>query len=848
MAFALEGVRVLDLSRSLPGALATMIMADNGADVVKLEAPDGDPTRRHYAAPMWHRGKRSVVADLKTAAGKDLLGRLAERADVLLHTFRPGVAERLGAGYAALAERNPGLVYCAISGFGPRGPYAHYKAYEGVLHARSGVMQGFAGLPTRAGPAYAANPLASYGASQMALQGILAALRVRVGAPANREGEGHPLALTVGARGTRLRVDGSGRGQRIDTSLLQGRMTYDMVNWAVAQMIARYPQAFEGAPRVASSTALSPMFLTFLMARTKDGIWVQFTNAQVFQFRAFMECIGLLHLMDDPWYKGIPNVEDDDARFRLWSILLRQIAEKSFDEWMEIFLANPNVSVERLRTTNEAMDHPQVRHNGHVVAVEDLDLGPTEQVGPLVTFEKTPSRVTGPMPRLGEHTVIVAAEWASGRGGEREIPPLTPSPARPLRGPLEDITIVDVATFYAGPFGTALLADMGARVIKIEPIEGDPWRYLLYPPETCALKAIQGKESVALDLKQPEAQAIVHRLVDSADVFLHNFRPGVEKKLGIDYATLKAIKPDLIYVYASAYGSDGPFALRPAYAPTAEAIAGCAINQAGEGYPPAPDAALTHEQVCDAALWMFIANKSEADNTAAISVATAILLALRHRDGVPARGSGEGQYAMTTMIAANAYALSDDFIRYAGKPAHKLADRQLLGLGALRRLYEASEGWVYLEVHTDAEWSALQAALGLPSDPRFASAAGRAEHDGALAEALAAAFRTRPAAEWERALTAVDVGCVRADGGAFPQFTVMNPLMQELGLVTPVDHPSLGDYVRHGPAVTFSLTPAMAGPAPLVGQHSRAVLTEFGYDAATIDDLRARKVLRTHES
>src|SRR5207302_8813362 len=117
-----------------------------GAEGVQVAAPAGDPRRRHYAAPMWHRGKRSVVADLETEGGRDFLGRLAERADVLLHTFRPGVAERLGAGYTDLAARNPGLVYCAISGFGLRGPYAHYKAYEGIVNARGGVMQGYGTL------------------------------------------------------------------------------------------------------------------------------------------------------------------------------------------------------------------------------------------------------------------------------------------------------------------------------------------------------------------------------------------------------------------------------------------------------------------------------------------------------------------------------------------------------------------------------------------------------------------------------------------------------------------------------------------------------------------------------
>src|SRR5262245_56347907 len=181
-----------------------MVLADNGADVVKVEAPDGDPTRRQSAAAMWHRGKRSVVADLRREEGRSYVQRLAQKADVLLHNYRPGRAERLGVGYEDLAAGNPALVYCAISGFGPRGPYAQYRAYEGIVNAKAGVMQGYGTLPGRPGPAYAANPLAGFGASQMALHGILAALRVR---------------------------DQTGRGQRVETSLWQGRVSYDMVQW-----------------------------------------------------------------------------------------------------------------------------------------------------------------------------------------------------------------------------------------------------------------------------------------------------------------------------------------------------------------------------------------------------------------------------------------------------------------------------------------------------------------------------------------------------------------------------------------------------------------------------------------
>src|SRR6266508_1300816 len=209
MTAALEGLRALDFSWGLSGALTTMVLCDNGAEVIKVEPPGGDPQRAMPAFLMWHRGKQSAVLDLKTPAGGERARRLAGEADVLVQSWRPGVAERLGLGYEALADANPGLIYCAITGFGPRGPFAHLKGYEGIVTAKAGIMAGFAGLAGREGPCYAAVPAASFGAFNAATQGILAALYVR---------------------------GRTGRGQKVETSLVQGLTGYDLYHWLGLQL------------------------------------------------------------------------------------------------------------------------------------------------------------------------------------------------------------------------------------------------------------------------------------------------------------------------------------------------------------------------------------------------------------------------------------------------------------------------------------------------------------------------------------------------------------------------------------------------------------------------------------
>ena len=160
--------------------MTTMVMADFGADVVKLEGPGGDSFRGRPSAPFWLRGKRSAVLDLHTVAGRDTLQRLAVSADVVVVSGPPDRAERLGADPETLFSANPELIYCAITGWGSNGPYAGIPGYEGLVAALSGRMQGFAGQALREGPVFAALPVASHAASQGALHGILAGMLARV--------------------------------------------------------------------------------------------------------------------------------------------------------------------------------------------------------------------------------------------------------------------------------------------------------------------------------------------------------------------------------------------------------------------------------------------------------------------------------------------------------------------------------------------------------------------------------------------------------------------------------------------------------------------------------------------
>jgi len=787
----LEGVRVLDLSARMSGALTTMLLADFGAEVVKVEPPGGDPDRGQAAFVTWGRGKRSIVADLKSSAGQDRIRALAAAADVLVTSWRPGVAERLGLGYAQLSQTNPRLIYCAITGFGPRGPWANIKGYEGVVAAKAGVM-----TPADGGrPRFTAVPGASFGAAHGALQGILSALYQR---------------------------ERTGAGQKVEASLLQGIHPYDMYAWLDQPAIPARLVKREGA--AAGPPVYAP--ISSLVAFTSDGKLVQFASYLPHQ-RA--ELLKALHLEAE--FERSAAAGDPD---RILELGRRRVREKTLATWEAIFAAYPNLTFEVFRTAEEAMDHPQLVHDGDIVALDDPERGPTRQVGPFVRLAATPARVGTPAPALGQHDRLQ---------GFTSAPVATPpAPGPAARPPLEGVTILELAWFYAAPYGLALLADLGARIIKVENLEGDPHRKQSGLPEFAGVKGLQGKESVAVNTLTPEGLEIVHRLVARSDLLLRNFREAAAVRMGIDYAALASHNPGLFYLYAGAYGDDGPYAGRPAYATTIAVAIGEGARQMGWAHAFDVDAP-PDEAGEDLATQARASLTNNADATAALSVGTAMLLGLLAR-----QRRGRGQFGRTSMMTTNAYILSDDFVRYEGKVGPTLPDRDAFGLGPLYRLYPARAGWVFLAVSTRSEWEGLCrvarriADVDLAADHRFATARDRERHPDALADALTGVFAKATAGDWEREALAEDVACVAVSADPLSLVMMRHPAVVENGFTAEVEHPYFGRHVRHGPLVTMT-APALLRPGCMVGQHTRTVLAEIGYGEAEIEDLRRRGIV-----
>ena len=555
MAQLFEGVKVVDFSWGMAGSVATMVLSDFGADVIKVEPPNGDPFRTHPTSLMWNRGKRSVTLDMKTPQGREQARDLALQADVVVVSFRPGVAERLGIGYETLSVQRPDLVYCSLTGFGPKGRYADYKGYEGLVGARSGWFMHFTGQTDREGPRYGAVQTASHAAAMAIVRGAAAALYVR---------------------------DRTGQGQKVETSLLQTITSYDFQDWVFWQMMMRDPERFPEDPWADPRRLSQPGYVS---ARTKDGRWIQLANLVIRPFRASIQALGLGHIFEDPRFKAAPMLLEED-KYTLRDMILERIQEKTLDEWMDLFINHaPDVAVEPFMAAAEGMKHPQVVHNGHVQDVQDPRVGEMKQLGVLALLSETPGSIKGPAPDPGQHTQEVLEQLNGARPVSRA------NGSRPLpKHPLEGITVIDQTTVLAGPLACTLLAELGARVIRVETPEGDWMRENHYGIAT--QRTMAGTEGMCINLKTQEGQEMHHRLVAQADVLVHNMRPGTPERIGIGYEQATRINPKLVYVYAAGYGSTGPYSHRPAMHPIGGAVCGGALAQAGRDVIPPPDKSL----------------------------------------------------------------------------------------------------------------------------------------------------------------------------------------------------------------------------------------------------------------
>ena len=782
---------------SYAASLCGMVLADFGARVVKVEAPGGDRlrTERPSAHLVWNRGKESVVADLRTDEGRAVVRELAAAADIVLDGFSPGTADSWDVGYEQLAALNESLVYTAFSAFGPTGGYRDIKGYDALVAAKAGMFARGAHAP-RPGPVLFPQPSASFGAAMQGIAGTVAALLVR---------------------------DRTGRGQRVDATMVQG---IDPVDYFLTMVLQQLRRRDPGATVDFKGGAMAYSRYGMLLA-SRDGRFVQTSTLLPHQAHALNRVARLDHLNDLPQNAKMPMFETVEAAQDWEDALWIAFREMDLAELEPRLIAEPDVAYELAVTSEEGLDHDQIVHNGNVITIDDPVHGPVRQIGPIAHFRDSPAVIERSAPPIGANN------------GPLMRPTSTPAAGADHAGaPLSGITIVEFGYFYAMPMATSMLADLGARVIKLEDKSGDPMR-TSFGPELGIVKVAAGKESLSLDLRSAAGRTIAHQLLARADAFVLGFRPGVAERLGIDYQAVAAVNPRLLYVHAAGYGTSGPRATRALYAQAAQSVAGSFGRQVGYWLDPEISRDMSVMEL-QAVIAPRLAHVTDGDSNPALALVAAISLGLLHQ-----QRTGRGQFMSTSMIGGNALAYSDDFNSYEGKVPVPLCDPENMGTSALERLYPADGGWVCLVVKTDREWDRFVAASGatLGDDPRFATHELRRANDAALVDQLTILFSTRTAPQWEATLTAVDVGCVAAREDSQSAFTLDDPVLGDIGRRLEVDHPVFGKVVRSGLPADLSETPGTARPACLRGADNAPILRELGYSDDAIAQLESDGVL-----
>jgi crotonobetainyl-CoA:carnitine CoA-transferase CaiB-like acyl-CoA transferase len=667
MASALAGIRVIDFGQYIAGPLAAQLLADQGAEVIRIDPPGG-PRWDHPANAAYQRGKRSIVLDLKNEADLSTARTLVAGADVVIENFRPGVMDRLGLGAVAMTEAHPHLVYCSLPGFADDDPRSGVAAWEGVVSAAGGLYRRGRTSEVAGAPVYTAVPLAS---SYAAIQAAVA------------------ITMALGVR------DRDGVGQRIQVPLFDAM--FGAVGYNGLRVHAATLPVLDGG-------GLTTQF------ECKDGRWVMFHTGNT-RTQQVLEAAGVgewitMGLTDRARLTKEPELAKDlNARAKAL------FKTRNAAEW-EALVSDAGGECAVCRPTAEWLIHEHALGSGTIVGVNDSVLGKTKQPGIPVRMSLTPPAVQGPRPKPdADRTDILAAL-------DRPKPKPAVMTDATLRAALDGVRVLDLCIVLAGPTCGRTLAEYGADVIKIE------------APDRPPTPAFHGdvnraKRSIVLDLKTPEGQEALWALIDTADVVVQNFRKDTAERLGFGYEQVRARKPDIIYASLNTYGHVGPYAGRPGHEQIAQAATGMQERFGGDGQPQLQRYAVNdygtgYLGALGVALALLHRQKTgEGQQVDAALAYTATLLQTPFvvAESTTALGEPRGQDAIGSGPLHRAYEASDGWIFLGARTADLHALSSVTGLDGIEMLagsaLEAALAERIAAAGTVDEWVSRLCAVGI---------------------------------------------------------------------------------------------------------------------------------------
>ena len=804
----LSSIRVLDFGHYLAGPLVGMILADMGAEVIRIDPPGG-PSFKDPATDMLSRGKVSLALDLKTDKDKRTADQLIQRSDILIENFRPGVMDRLGLGYRHTQTLNPDLIYLSLPGFASTDKaLAHLPAWEAVIAAYTGQFTDM-GLNRRLmgiNPSFTPLTLSSaYGAAFGAMS-VLFALRAR-----------------QYNRGDHIEVP-------LASALLEG-LAYN------CERIEDYPERYkspreveierrqaEGLPMNLSFEALSefldPFYRTYTCA---DGRGFYVVSGSVATHpRRVLKTLGLKALADelpdfsayldtDQWpgewtMRNYPVGVSD--RKRVSDAMKAAFLKKPAHEWEALF-GSAKAPATMQRSTREWLHDPHALASGLILRIRDPRYGTTHQMGNVAWLkddEQATIKSPGPESDNGRAKL---EQWLS-------EPIRNPSGENLTKGWLDGLRVLDLTNVIAGPTIGSTLARFGAEVTLIQPVEPsvDPWNTTVF-----GIHAQQGKKSALLNLSSEKGREALHRLIEKHDVITFNGTDEQRDKLGLSPDDLNAISPQLILVQLDAFGGPdrGPKSDHLGYDDLAQAATGVMLRFGGGMETPEEHA---HFGTIDVLTGF----------CACVALGGAL---------IQLEKTGAGTVARSSLASAGNLIQAQFMYDYEKRqPFNEPSGRQALGWGPYYQCYQAKDGWLFFSAIKDRE--ALFKLV-----PELSSLIAVPENK--LQPKLAKLFKSRDISEWQKLLRGTS-------STAVPLTSLMKTRDESLQLesegtididqatfrVIRHDQHPMGrwcDLVAPNAVRSDSSKILIPKPMPKYGEHTLEVLGSVGYDEKTIEKM-----------
>jgi crotonobetainyl-CoA:carnitine CoA-transferase CaiB-like acyl-CoA transferase len=777
----LTGTRVLDLADG-KASFCSKLLADMGAEVMKIETPGGDASR--WTGPFWggeshpekslsfwynNTGKLSITLCLDSEEGQGIFLRLASKADVVIETFPPGYLRRIGLNYEVLSEKNPGLIFVSVTGFGQTGPYKDYKSCDIAASALGGQMY-VCGLPNCT-PLKPYEQQSYYAASLFAAAGVLITLRER---------------------------NISGRGQHIDISL-QEVVVATLEDVMVRYFYEKVATTRQGNIHWTNSACLLPC---------KDGyIFLTFGREWETLVDLLDSEIMAEDLKQEEWCNEDfrrEHVEHIIQVLTRWTRIhttaeLFQLGQLMRFPWAPVSSPEDVFNSPQLRARNFfiPVDHPE--HNASFM-----------YPGAAARFSAMRWNIKRRAPLVGEHNAQVRGEKSglSSKETGRFSPTKVSQAGYPMhKNALQGLRVLDFTWLLAGPYATRILADFGAEVIKVQSkktatgIESNATGYF----NTWN----RNKLGITIDMAHPESKELILKLVKRSDVVIENFSPRVMANWGLNYEVLKEAKPDIMMVSMSGMGQTGPWRDFVTLGPTIQALSGVTYLTSysqdlpvGIGY-------------------------SYADVVAGLFAAVAVLAALEYK----AR-TGRGQHIDISEYETMCSLLGVTLLDYAAN-CHLAMPQGNISEGLPAFPYgcyrcRGNDRWCVIAVFNEDEWQAMCQAMGNPpwaKQERFSTLSRRLEHQEELNELVEQWTSNYTPEEVMDMLQKVGVAAGKASNAAD---LANDPQLKSRDFFVHLHHPVLGKTISDGTPIRLSRTPSKyKRAAPLLGQDNQYVYRDL---------------------